>query len=58
MCKLRHVTTLQKMFVLNDMQKIGVGLTGFGLFFMVLGMILFFDGGLLAIGNVLDNPTL
>lgn len=34
------------------MQKIGVGLTGFGLFFMLLGILMLFDGGLLAIGNV------
>ncbi|KAF9578980.1 Golgi Transport [Lunasporangiospora selenospora] len=38
---------------LSDTQKIGVGLTAFGLFFMLMGVILFFDGGLLAIGNIL-----
>ncbi|KAI7867149.1 vesicle transport protein [Spinellus fusiger] len=38
---------------LSDSQKIGVGLTAFGLFFMLLGVMMLFDGGLLAIGNVL-----
>ncbi|KAF8947386.1 Golgi Transport [Haplosporangium gracile] len=33
--------------------KIGVGLTAFGLFFMLMGVMMFFDGGLLAIGNIL-----
>ncbi|RUS21875.1 Got1-like family protein, partial [Endogone sp. FLAS-F59071] len=33
--------------------EIGVGLTAFGLFFMVIGVVMFFDGGLLAIGNIL-----
>jgi hypothetical protein len=37
---------------LSDLQKIGVGLTGFGMFFMILGILLLFDGGFLAIGNV------
>lgn len=32
--------------------EIGVGLTAFGLFFMLMGVLMFFDGGLLAIGNV------
>ncbi|KAL1924813.1 uncharacterized protein VTP21DRAFT_4467 [Calcarisporiella thermophila] len=38
---------------MSDMQKIGVGLTAFGLFFMLMGVVMFFDGGLLAIGNIL-----
>ncbi|KZO92604.1 Got1-domain-containing protein [Calocera viscosa TUFC12733] len=38
---------------LTDAQKIGVGLTSFGAFFILLGVILFFDGALLALGNVL-----
>ncbi|KIO20310.1 hypothetical protein M407DRAFT_245852 [Tulasnella calospora MUT 4182] len=38
---------------LTDAQKIGVGLTSFGVFFMFLGVMLFFDGGLLALGNIL-----
>ncbi|CAG8437253.1 12181_t:CDS:2 [Funneliformis caledonium] len=38
---------------LSDTQKIGVGLTAFGIIMMVLGILLFFDGGLLAIGNIL-----
>jgi len=38
--------------MLTDLQKIGVGLTAFGLVFMVLGILLFFDAGFIAIGNV------
>ncbi|KII92125.1 hypothetical protein PLICRDRAFT_154415 [Plicaturopsis crispa FD-325 SS-3] len=38
---------------LSDGQKIGVALTSFGALFMLLGVVLFFDGALLALGNVL-----
>jgi len=41
------------MMQISDFQKIGVGLAGFGITFLFLGMILFFDKGLLAIGNIL-----
>ncbi|KAM6502412.1 Got1/Sft2-like family domain containing protein [Amanita muscaria] len=38
---------------LTDAQKIGVALTTFGGLFMLLGVMLFFDGALLALGNIL-----
>ncbi|XP_014257018.1 vesicle transport protein GOT1B [Cimex lectularius] len=41
------------MFAVTDTQKIGVGLAGFGIFFLFLGTLLLFDKGLLAIGNIL-----
>ncbi|KAL6567123.1 hypothetical protein OROMI_015527 [Orobanche minor] len=40
-------------FEMNDRKKIGLGLTGFGIFFSILGIIFFFDKGLLAMGNIL-----
>ncbi|XP_057765096.1 vesicle transport protein GOT1-like isoform X1 [Salvia miltiorrhiza] len=40
-------------FEMNDRKKIGLGLTGFGVFFSFLGIIFFFDKGLLAMGNIL-----
>jgi hypothetical protein len=38
---------------LDDNQKIGVGLIGLGIGFIFLGVILFFDAAMIAIGNVL-----
>jgi hypothetical protein len=38
--------------VLRIEPEIGIGLTGMGLLFTMLGVLLFFDGGLLAVGNV------
>jgi hypothetical protein len=39
--------------VLSDNQKIGVGLITLGMAFVVLGVIMFFDASMIAIGNVL-----
>ncbi|XP_040060549.1 vesicle transport protein GOT1A [Gasterosteus aculeatus] len=38
---------------ITELQKIGVGLTGFGLFFLLFGVLLYFDSVLLAFGNIL-----
>ncbi|KAJ6908537.1 hypothetical protein NC651_018820 [Populus alba x Populus x berolinensis] len=40
-------------FEMNDRKKIGLGLTGFGIFFSFLGIVFFFDKGLIAMGNIL-----
>jgi hypothetical protein len=37
---------------LAEISEIGVGLAGFGVSFLFLGILLLFDKGLLAIGNV------
>lgn len=41
------------MLPITDYQKIGIGVSGFGVFFLFLGVLFFFDKGLLAIGNIL-----
>ncbi|CAB4067193.1 Vesicle transport protein GOT1A,Probable Golgi transport protein 1,Vesicle transport protein GOT1,Vesicle transport protein GOT1B [Lepeophtheirus salmonis] len=41
------------MIEVTDFQKIGVGLAGFGVAFLFLGVVFLFDTGLLAIGNIL-----
>jgi hypothetical protein len=38
--------------------EIGIGLTGAGVLFMLLGMMMFFDKGLLAMGNVCHAASL
>ena len=40
------------MIEITDFQKIGVGLVGFGVTFLFLGVVLLFDKGLLVMGNV------
>jgi len=42
----------QTTFHLVFFAEIGVGLAGFGIAFLFLGILFFFDKGLLAIGNV------
>lgn len=39
-------------FEISEIKKIGIGLVGFGILFSFLGVILFFDRGLLALGNI------
>lgn len=41
------------MISITDTQKIGLGLAGFGISFLFLGVLMFFDKGLLAVGNLL-----
>ncbi|XP_056294626.1 vesicle transport protein GOT1A isoform X2 [Pseudoliparis swirei] len=41
------------MTTVTEAQKVGVGLVGFGLFFLLFGVLLYFDSVLLAFGNVL-----
>ncbi|KAM6927961.1 vesicle transport protein GOT1A [Xenentodon cancila] len=41
------------MTAITEFQKIGIGVMGFGLFFLVFGVLLYFDSVLLAFGNIL-----
>ncbi|XP_041836202.1 vesicle transport protein GOT1A [Melanotaenia boesemani] len=41
------------MATITEFQKIGVGLMGFALFFLLFGVLLYFDSVLLAFGNIL-----
>ncbi|XP_066528196.1 vesicle transport protein GOT1A isoform X1 [Hoplias malabaricus] len=41
------------MVPITEFQKIGVGLSGFGVFFILFGVLLYFDSVLLAFGNIL-----
>ena len=41
------------MIELTDLQKIGLGLVGFGSLFLTIGVFLFLDKVLLALGNIL-----
>jgi len=41
------------MMMMGDNTRIGVLMVGLGLLFLFLGILLFFDSGLLAIGNIL-----
>lgn len=46
-----NLWSLTSLWCLNETE-IGLGLTGFGVFFSFLGIIFFFDKGLIAMGNV------
>lgn len=46
----------EKLIRPTNFLEIGVGLTTFGALFMMLGIMLFFDGALLALGNVRAFP--
>ncbi|BDA46156.1 Vesicle transport protein GOT1A [Coccomyxa sp. Obi] len=39
--------------MLDDRRKIGIGLTGLGFLFLLLGVLFFFDKGLIALGNLM-----
>ncbi|XP_029989539.1 vesicle transport protein GOT1A [Sphaeramia orbicularis] len=41
------------MAAITEFQKVGIGLMGFGLFFLVFGVLFYFDSVLLAFGNIL-----
>ncbi|KAM9362346.1 vesicle transport protein GOT1A [Symphorus nematophorus] len=41
------------MGAITEFQKIGIGLMGFSLFFLLFGVLLYFDSVLLAFGNIL-----
>lgn len=41
------------MISITEWQKIGVGITGFGVFFILFGILLYLDSVLLAFGNLL-----
>ncbi|CAN6225932.1 unnamed protein product, partial [Urochloa humidicola] len=50
---LRVVVGAMVSFEMSDRKKIGLGLTGFGVLFSFLGIIMLFDKGFLAMGNIL-----
>ncbi|KAL5703094.1 hypothetical protein ACHQM5_028229 [Ranunculus cassubicifolius] len=39
-------------YEMTEQKRVGIGLIGFGIFFTFLGVLLFFDRGLIALGNI------
>lgn len=51
----RHASRPRLRSTADPLLSLQVGLTSFGTFFMLLGVIMLFDGALLALGNVSDG---
>lgn len=49
---LENILIISISFPMFQYEEVGIGLVGFGILFSFLGVILFFDRGLLALGNV------
>ncbi|XP_011073777.1 vesicle transport protein GOT1 isoform X2 [Sesamum indicum] len=51
-CKMNNIAHREEREKTCSIIKVGLGLIGFGIFFSFLAIVLFFDRGLLALGNI------